>query len=92
MHKPLAISQKTYARRRAQLMRMAGDDAIVIVPAAAQRIRSRDTHYPYRQDSDVLYLSGFPEPEAVVPGFVRLLEERPASGRYGAPALLEGRR
>ncbi|MET8490368.1 SDR family oxidoreductase [Streptomyces cellulosae] len=33
-----------------------------------------------------------PEPEAVVPGFVRLLEERPASGRYGAPALLEGRR
>ncbi|MEU1261779.1 SDR family oxidoreductase [Streptomyces cellulosae] len=33
-----------------------------------------------------------PEPESVVPGFLRLLEERPASGRYGAPALLEGRR
>ncbi|ALV49474.1 MULTISPECIES: SDR family NAD(P)-dependent oxidoreductase [Streptomyces] len=33
-----------------------------------------------------------PEPETVVPGFLRLLEERPASGRYGAPALLEGRR
>ncbi|MFI6036681.1 SDR family NAD(P)-dependent oxidoreductase [Streptomyces sp. NPDC051315] len=33
-----------------------------------------------------------PEPGGVVPGFLRLLDERPASGRYGAPALLEGRR
>ncbi|MFE8987558.1 SDR family NAD(P)-dependent oxidoreductase [Streptomyces collinus] len=33
-----------------------------------------------------------PEPAAVVPGFLRLLDERPASGRYGAPALLEGPR
>ncbi|MFC9426961.1 MULTISPECIES: SDR family NAD(P)-dependent oxidoreductase [unclassified Streptomyces] len=30
-----------------------------------------------------------PAPEAVVPGFLRLLERRPASGRYAAPALLE---
>ncbi|MFD8236908.1 SDR family NAD(P)-dependent oxidoreductase [Streptomyces sp. NPDC059696] len=33
-----------------------------------------------------------PEPAAVVPGFLRLLQERPASGRYGAPALLDGAR
>jgi NAD(P)-dependent dehydrogenase (short-subunit alcohol dehydrogenase family) len=33
-----------------------------------------------------------PEPGSVVPAFLRLLDERPASGRYGAPALLEGRR
>ena len=31
-----------------------------------------------------------PEPAGVVPAFLRLLDERPASGRYGAPALLEG--
>jgi Xaa-Pro aminopeptidase len=71
MHKPLRIPDKAYARRRRQLMRMAGDDAIAILPAAPERIRSRDTHYPYRQDSDLLYLTGFPEPEAVlvlVPG------------------------
>lgn len=52
-------------------MRMGGDDAILVLPAAPERIRSRDTHYPYRQDSDLLYLTGFPEPEAVlvlVPG------------------------
>ncbi|HSM10201.1 MAG TPA: aminopeptidase P N-terminal domain-containing protein [Lysobacter sp.] len=62
---------KAHARRRKQLMRMAGNDAILILPAALERIRSRDTHYPYRQDSDLLYLTGFPEPEAVlvlVPG------------------------
>jgi len=71
MTKPLTTPAKAYARRRRQLMRMAGDDAILVLPAAVERIRSRDTHYPYRQDSDLLYLTGFPEPEAVlvlVPG------------------------
>lgn len=65
------IPAQGYARRRKQLMRMAGDDAILVLPAAPERIRSRDTHYPYRQDSDLWYLTGFPEPEAVlvlVPG------------------------
>ncbi|MFI7295943.1 SDR family NAD(P)-dependent oxidoreductase [Streptomyces sp. NPDC050121] len=33
-----------------------------------------------------------PDPAEVAPAFVRLLDERPASGRYAAPALLEGRR
>ncbi len=65
------IDGKEFARRRKQLMRIAGDDAILVLPAAPERIRSRDTHYPYRQDSDLWYLTGFPEPEAVlvlVPG------------------------
>src|SRR5690606_35324505 len=65
------IPARGYARRRRQLMRMAGEDAILVLPAAPERIRSRDTHYPYRQDSDLWYLTGFPEPEAVlvlVPG------------------------
>jgi len=66
-----SIPRTRYARRRKQLMRMAGNDAILVLPAAPERVRSRDTHYPYRQDSDLLYLAGFPEPEAVlvlVPG------------------------
>src|SRR5688500_18758456 len=71
MKVPPAIPAAAYARRRRQLMRMAGEDAILVLPAAPERIRSRDTHYPYRQDSDFSYLTGFPEPEAVlvlVPG------------------------
>ena len=70
--KPIAgIDNKEYTRRRRQLMRIAGDDAILVLPDEPERIRSRDTHYPYRQDSDLWYLTGFPEPEAVlvlVPG------------------------
>src|SRR3546814_19486005 len=65
------IPRTQHARRRKQLMRMAGNDAILILPAAPERVRSRDTHYPYRQHSHLLYLAGFPEPEAVlvmVPG------------------------
>lgn len=65
------ISSAEFARRRKQLMRMTAEDAILVLPAAPERIRSHDTHYPYRQDSDFWYLSGFPEPEAVlvlVPG------------------------
>ncbi len=67
----MSIKAAEYARRRKQLMRMAGDDAILVLPAAPERIRSKDTTYPYRQDSDFWYLTGFLEPEAVlvlVPG------------------------
>ncbi|MEV0934638.1 SDR family NAD(P)-dependent oxidoreductase [Streptomyces phaeochromogenes] len=32
-----------------------------------------------------------PEPARVVPAFLRLIDRRPASGRFGAPALLEQR-
>ena len=65
------IPAAEFARRRRQLMRMAGEDAILVLPAAPVRVRSHDTHYPYRQDSDFWYLCGFPEPDAVlvlVPG------------------------
>lgn len=60
------ISAAEFARRRKQLMRMAGEDAILVLRAAPERVRSNDTHYPYRQDSDFWYLSGFPEPDAVL--------------------------
>ena len=60
------ISSNEFARRRKELMAMIGKDAIAIVPAAPERTRSRDTLYPYRQDSDFHYLCGFPEPEAVL--------------------------
>lgn len=65
------IKQKEHARRRRQLMRIMGRGAIAIIPAAPVRIRNRDVDYPYRQDSDFQYLTGFPEPDAVavlVPG------------------------
>ncbi len=63
MKKPM---DEEFARRRRQLMRIMGRDAIAILPAAPMRTRNNDVHYGYRQDSDFHYLSGFPEPEAVV--------------------------
>jgi len=60
------IKQKEYAKRRLQLMEIAGEESVIIVHAAAQKIRNNDAGYPYRQDSDFLYLSGFSEPEAMM--------------------------
>ena len=61
-----AITTREHAKRRKQLMRMIGRESIAIVPAAPERIRSNDAHYPYRQDSDFHYLTGFGEAEAVL--------------------------
>ena len=80
----MSISKKEFAERRQQLMGMMEPNSIAIVPAAPMRTRSRDTEYPYRQDSDFFYLSGFGEPEAVlalIPGrehgeFVMFCRER----------------
>jgi Xaa-Pro aminopeptidase len=44
---------------------------IAVLPSAPVSVRNRDVEYPYRQDSDFWYLTGFPEPEALavlIPG------------------------
>lgn len=67
----LKASNAEFARRRRQLVRLMGRNSIAIVPAAPVRLRNNDVEYPYRQDSDFYYLTGFTEPEAVavlVPG------------------------
>ena len=60
------MDKREFARRRKRLMDMMGDDSIAILPTSPERTRSRDTFYPFRPDSDFYYLSGFPEPEAVM--------------------------
>ncbi len=52
------------ARRKRLLKTLA--DGVAIVPTAPEVIRNRDAHHPYRFDSYFWYLTGFPEPEAVV--------------------------
>jgi len=53
-------------RRRRALMRIMGDNSIAVIPAARAAMRSRDTDYRYRADSNLWYLSGFDEPEALM--------------------------
>jgi len=59
------MNQTEFQRRRKRLMQMMGKDSVAILPAAPVAMRNRDAEYPYRQDSDFQYLTGFPEPEAV---------------------------
>ena len=60
------IPKAEYARRRKALMAQMEPNSIAILPAAPVYIRNRDVEHIYRQDSDFQYLTGFPEPEAVM--------------------------
>lgn len=51
-------------RRRRALANAIGPNAIAILPAAREVVRNRDVHYPFRQNSDFVYLTGFTEPDA----------------------------
>jgi len=60
-----------YAGRCRELMNMIGDNAVAMIGGARELIRNNDVHYPFRQDSDFWYLTGFDEPDALlvlVPG------------------------
>jgi Xaa-Pro aminopeptidase len=54
-----------FARRRRRVLDLLGDDALVL-PAAPLLVRGGDSELPYRPDSDLFYLTGFREPDAVL--------------------------
>ncbi len=67
----MKLKKTEFKRRREALLRTMQPNSIAILPSAPVRKRNRDSDYPYRQDSDFYYLSGFPESDAVlvlVPG------------------------
>ena len=59
------MNPREFARRRKHLMELIGANGIAVLTAAPERVRSRDTLFTYRPDSDFYYLTGFPEPEGV---------------------------
>src|SRR5476649_219477 len=97
-NKRKSVPKDEFARRRQQLARIMGRDAIAILPAAAVQMRNSDVEHAYRQDSDFFYLTGFSEPEAVavlMPGreqaeYILFVRERDAAretwdGRRAGP-------
>lgn len=58
----LDISQ--FQLRRQRLLAQLQPNSVCVIPAALELTRSRDTEFPFRQDSDFYYLCGFPEPQA----------------------------
>ncbi|MEP2600821.1 MAG: aminopeptidase P N-terminal domain-containing protein, partial [Paraglaciecola sp.] len=53
-----------FSASQQRLMKAMSPNSIAIVPAASLVTRSRDTEFPFRQDSYFQYLIGFPEPDA----------------------------
>ena len=54
-----------FQNRRKNLLNILGD-GIAIISNSDESSRNRDCDYPFRSDSYFHYLSGFPEPEAVI--------------------------
>ena len=57
---------KTQFVRRRRELASAIKCGIAVIPTAAESIRNKDAHFPYRFDSYFHYLTGFNEPESVV--------------------------
>ena len=74
----MKISKREFAQRRKAVMAQMEPDSIAIVPSSRELIRNRDCEYPFRQDSDFYYLSGFAEPDAVLV----LMPGRKKHGQY----------
>lgn len=53
-------------QRRQQLLSHIKSDELIVLMAAPEYLRNGDVLYPYRQNSDFYYLTGFPEPDAIV--------------------------
>jgi Xaa-Pro aminopeptidase len=54
-----------FEERRKRVRDALGPDAIAVFQGASMAPRSRDTEYPFRQDSDFWYLTGFDHPNAI---------------------------
>src|SRR5213595_3286107 len=64
-----AFEKPVYQARRDEVLRrmraLAPGPAVAVFPAMPVAIRNSDVEHPYRADSDVSFLTGFEEPEAV---------------------------
>ncbi len=70
-------NQHIYKERRERFFAELGDSA-AIIPAAVSVTHHADCEYPFRQNSDFWYLTGFDEPDAVA----LFLPYRPKGERY----------
>ncbi|MBS1993418.1 MAG: aminopeptidase P N-terminal domain-containing protein [Cyanobacteria bacterium SZAS LIN-3] len=60
------LAKNFFAGRRSEFRKKMPANSVAIIVTNPERTRSNDTEYAYRPSSDVLYLSNFPEPEAIL--------------------------
>ncbi len=69
------ISPEIYQQRRERLLQQLPDSAFALIFSADLRNRQNDVDYEYRQNSNLLYLTGIAQPNVtllLVPGGIRL--------------------
>lgn len=74
----MAFDASPFIRRRQQVLQEMHKRGrgVAIIPTSTELIRNRDTHHPFRFDSNFWYLTGFEEPDAVL---VLLVSDTPQS-------------
>jgi len=60
------IPPSVHKARREKVLQEIGDSSIAVFYAAPTRVRNADVDYQYRQDDNLLYLTGFREPDAIL--------------------------
>ncbi len=55
-----------FAARREAFMQKLGPDAVAVVRSQPERLRNGDAFFPFRQNSDIVYLTGFVEPDTTL--------------------------
>ncbi len=60
------ILEAQYQQRRKNFLARMSHNSVAVFLSASNKTRSNDTHYPYRQESNFYYLSGFKEDNAAL--------------------------
>ena len=62
----MMVKSNIYKKRRSLIFKSFEDQATAILVSANEQFRSNDVPYPYRQNNNFYYVTGFDEPNAIL--------------------------
>src|SRR3989338_5999974 len=62
---PIKVNPTVFAKRRKSFIEELRDNSVVIFPNKSSSLRTHDTEYKFKPDSDFYYLTGFSEPDSI---------------------------
>lgn len=62
----MMVKSNIYKKRRSLIFKSFEDQATAILVSAKEKFRSNDVPYPYRQNNNFYYVTGFDEPNAIL--------------------------
>lgn len=63
---PEPITLDEYRSRQHRILSRLSSNDILIIASSTEKIRSNDVHFPFRTQSDMLYMCGWEDPESVL--------------------------